>query len=943
MRGEAWTTSLLLVLAIGCTPPVDVVGSRAFADSEATLVFQAPEGQHGEGVAWADADGDGDLDLAVNMVRPGSTAQLWTNDRGQLEATWDSGDDAIRSSAVAWGDMNGDGLPDLAVGPKGDLAHLPDRVFCSLPEGGLSATPCWEAEDNIWTNAMAWGDWDGDQDLDLAIAHPIDGPRVYENDGGVLSTHAVWVIDDGAESTDLAWADADGDGDLDLAVANRNELAWVLINPGGGFTDDQLPVELPLMGTTSVAWGDWDGDGDFDVVLGAVEGETGRVFVNEGGGYSSIATFGVQQETQGVALADLDGDGDIDIVTANRAGRFNTVWFNEGDELDSDSYFGTQDSTSWTVAAGDLDGDGLLEVAVGNSGDYWASQEDQLPVQIYGFDTASLSLGASLGGSGAEAVAFGDIDGDGDLDLAVGGATGITPHRTVVGVPTEASSIEVPAGAVHAVEWVDADHDGRLDLVLGGEGGLVVHSAGELDGAAQQLLTEPITAMAWADVGLDGPLEVAVVPLSSPVLVLAGGATGGVLWEDEGEVAADVAWGDVDGDRIPELAVAAGTTVRIIGFGPTPGVTDRVVVGVPAYAVAWADVDGDGRLDLAIGTATGLLVHLNGEGGLAPDPTWTSEETDPVVALAWGDVDDDGDHDLAVATSAAPDRVYENQGGTLDLQWESPEASSGLDVAWGDLDGDGDQDLVIARGDGPTGVFLNPRKGPALLPNPPPALRLEAPFGPAHRVGLSAGAVPIGTDRLTVPVRLSHPTSDPVSALEVSWSVHGGGAWQRATLIGPASSYATSPAGELHELQWDLATDEVGGDVVVRVRIPSIHPITVSAPWTVASVAVTSNPVRVASGCSLPVDGDGDGFTCAEDCDDDDPAVNPDAVEVCGDFIDDDCDGGGTEAMEDSECWDAQSSSCSQAPAPPLPLSALALILGIGLRARRTRRERAPR
>ena len=65
---------------------------------------------------------------------------------------------------------------------------------------------------------MAWGDWDGDGDLDLAVGNNGRQPG-YKNDGGVLTS--VWTSVEAVPTLSVAWGDWDGDGDLDLAAGNN--------------------------------------------------------------------------------------------------------------------------------------------------------------------------------------------------------------------------------------------------------------------------------------------------------------------------------------------------------------------------------------------------------------------------------------------------------------------------------------------------------------------------------------------------------------------------------------------------------------------------------------------------------------------------------------------------------------------------------------------------
>jgi hypothetical protein len=85
----------------------------------------------------------------------------------------------------------------------------------------LNLYPSWFANDTISVHDMAWGDMDGDGDLDLAVGYRNSPAAAYLNDGSMLQTAAVWSSSPDVSDTDVAWGDVDGDGDLDLAVGRN--------------------------------------------------------------------------------------------------------------------------------------------------------------------------------------------------------------------------------------------------------------------------------------------------------------------------------------------------------------------------------------------------------------------------------------------------------------------------------------------------------------------------------------------------------------------------------------------------------------------------------------------------------------------------------------------------------------------------------------------------
>jgi len=601
----------------------------------------------------------------------------------------------------------------------------------------LLTTAVWSSSDTDNTRTVAWGDWDGDGDLDLAAG--IDGAnRVYENDGlgGPGSLTSVWTSADTDDTGSLVWGDWDGDGDLDLATGNNGGVNRVYENDGlgqpGSLTSAWISADTDQ--TLDAAWGDWDGDGDLDLATGNFDGAI-RVYENDGlgqpGSLTSAWTSAETGNTYSVAWGDWDGDGDLDLAAGNIGA--NRVYENDGlggpGSLVAIWTSADTDGTS-SVAWGDWDGDGDLDLAAGNN----------VANRVYGNDGLGLASSLTSVWTSAYAdltisVAWGDWDGDGDLDLATGNYS--DPNRVYVNDGLGQPGSLTPAWAsadtdyTLSVAWGDWDGDGDLDLAAGNRSGEPNRLYGNTGGALASVWTSADTdytqSMAWGDWDGDGDLDLAAANFYEANRVYSNdglGQPGSLVpvW-----VSADtadtrsVAWGDWDGDGDLDLAVGKGGSANRVysndGLGQpsslisvwTSSDTDNTM------SVAWGDWDGDGDLDLAAGNFYDHNRVYENDGLGQPSSltvVWTSADADYTQSVAWGDWDGDGDLDLAAGNVYGhANRVYSNDGlgqpGSLASVWTSAVIDDTLSVAWGDWDGDGDLDLAAGNRNLANRVYSN--------------------------------------------------------------------------------------------------------------------------------------------------------------------------------------------------------------------------------------------
>ncbi len=343
---------------------------------------------HASQIEFVDLDGDSDLDLILLSeglsTVPGTVAVQFNDGAGNFTSPvhYLISDHDPRSMVVA--DLDGDGDMDIAVcGPELYYELSPGRVTLLFNNGGGELFP----EPSILTGGthsyFAVGtDVDADGDVDLVTANAFSSSvSVLLNQGYgtfatpvliTLASNPLWVTAsdlnmDGLpdlvftkfaapESLNVMWntgdgnfvagpaympsphigrvaaGDFDGDDDPDLVVTSRNfpyesVTMTVLHNDGSGTFINPEAYWIP--GTSiarCVRVGDLDVDGDDDVLLstdGAVS-----VFLNDGEGpFGPGFSYGTGEDVQSVTAGDLDGDGDIDIGTANYASHtFSIIW-----------------------------------------------------------------------------------------------------------------------------------------------------------------------------------------------------------------------------------------------------------------------------------------------------------------------------------------------------------------------------------------------------------------------------------------------------------------------------------------------------------------------------------------------------------------------------------------------------------------------------------------
>lgn len=335
------------------------------------------------GLAIGDLDGDGRNDLAVGTYRSSSFPPyedwhdyVYFNGAEGLEAapSWQS-QEMRHTAKLAIADVDGDGLNDL-VAVRGGGAYDPDVVFYNAV-GGLATAPGWQSQAPAWGVGMALVDIDGDGDLDLVTANQGNGSAdphrplyLYRNTGNGFDPMPAWQSAQAAIQNSVAAGDLDGDGLPDLAVAKWvNFESAAYLNVGGTPAPAPFWTSGSTAGDRGAAIADFDGDGLADILIGQ---DVLRLYRNDGqGGFEPVWQSGnTQSNHQGLAVADVDGDGFPDVAEIDFARGKVWLTMNRGGQLDADPAWAHDGEGAGTALAfGDLDGDGMLDLAVGFSGE----------------------------------------------------------------------------------------------------------------------------------------------------------------------------------------------------------------------------------------------------------------------------------------------------------------------------------------------------------------------------------------------------------------------------------------------------------------------------------------------------------------------------------------------------------------------------------------------
>lgn len=465
-------------------------------------------------VVLADMDGDGHVDMVVS-TQTNEIQILHGNADGTFVAT--SGGATLNSFplVIAVADFNSDGIPDVAVQDGNGLNIL-------LGTGNLNyATPVpYILGVSSWASAVA--DFNRDGHPDFALTAPGGIALLLGTATGALQSFAVYDV--GQAASWIASADFNGDHIFDIAVAEGPAGPGILLGKGDGtFTLESNTAVTG--GTGSIALtGDFNGDGNVDLYFTGNSSSGVVLFGNGNGTFGPPVDLTQFQQVGFVAAGegDFNNDKRMDLVSLNYEsydillGQANKTF-----TLMSAPFPGLQSFVA--PAIGDFNKDGYLDMII--------SQLTSVQVLLGNGDgtfTPGRSININLPGNnslcGADALATGDLDGDGNLDVVIPvSCANVAEILYGNGDGTFQDPVQLPLEqGYEAVSIADVNGDHLPDLIFSNQGMIgIIHNAGNRTYSGEtHYLAGTVGNIVVQDFNGDGFPDIAVASSGTTVSVL---------------------------------------------------------------------------------------------------------------------------------------------------------------------------------------------------------------------------------------------------------------------------------------------------------------------------------------------------------------------------------------------------------------------------------------
>ena len=337
-----------------------------------------------------------------------------------------------------------------------------------------------------WSD-VAWGDYDGDGDLDVIIAGLDSGDtavtKIYKNIGNDNFSELIGLPIPGTYIGDFVWGDYDGDGDLDILIQGytaSSQITKIYKNIGDdNFVDSGLI--FPALADGSVCFADYNNNGYLDILIAGYSGSGYVASIYRNNGDATYTDSGIPLPgaiKSAYEWGDYDNDGDLDLFITGLDGGgtlISKLFENNGDDTFSETSNAFVGAWLGDVAWGDYDSDGYLDILL--SGFTASGARVAKVYRNNGDGTFTEQTDAGLTGVSHCSTIWGDYDHDGDLDVFIGGTyeQGGTWIRVTDVFINNGNHTFTAAGLSFSVNvfwgesaWGDYDADGDLDLICCG-------------------------------------------------------------------------------------------------------------------------------------------------------------------------------------------------------------------------------------------------------------------------------------------------------------------------------------------------------------------------------------------------------------------------------------------------------------------------------------------
>jgi len=600
----------------------------------------------------------------------------------------------------------------LVIAPSAHANRArPFAVSVTVPTGNLKT--------------MALGDIDEDGRADLVGSAYVMSSLVMSRSlgaGAFSPPQSIGLIPDWTLANSLDFMDRDGDGHLDLVVSTGDTLQIFTGDGHGGFARGfAMPFPVGAKRSNSHAWADLDDDGQLDLI--SPSRFDGRLVMvarsSPGGGFSAPETLWMPQIVSDLRMADANADGRLDLYA------YSDQQHPTNQFRDSVSVFIAGPGATWqapivsivpgVAAVGDQDGDGRA--------DLWCFRDDGCGVWRRGADgtfaPGVLAPRIEVDLTSYSIVADQDGDGRGDLlaEMRLNAQSALVLLRSLPDGTLKQAGLWGGADMYSPIGLADMDGDGLLDVVVGGRDYFQTHvmfGAGPERLEARMMLPAAFEARAPSSVALtdldrDGRADVLFASASgNEMTVYRSEGNGGFEYRQsfqtptfpEGLEVADLngdGWDDVAiaGADGPIASQAFALNQGDGSFG-APQYLSGLVSPTASQALS-GQFDRDGLVDLLYAGAPRLRVAWNqGGGGFAALDSLAVGGGCPVNRVAVGHVDMDALDDL-VFISGADSLGVAFADGFRGMRSSPRIFVGGLlsDIALRDLDTDGRGDVVL--------------------------------------------------------------------------------------------------------------------------------------------------------------------------------------------------------------------------------------------------------